>query len=119
MAYTNTGNQFIDALAAYRWANNQNQFRIFFDNSGSGGAWTFGEQTLFVVAALEWEHVANVSFSETFDEAQADFVERKETDATWPTKNPTPFGDHNYPGAPSVGRYNTSKFGWNTTSLQV
>jgi serralysin len=116
MAYLNTGNIFVDSLAAYRWAGNS--FDIFFQDTGLGGAWTLDEESLLRTAAFQWEGVADISFSLVFDEGDAEIIERKETNATWGADGPDTNADHEYPGpAPVVGRFNTSQPQWNATDL--
>ena len=121
MAFTNTGNAYVDALAAYRWpAQSNGSFEVsyFFDPSGLGGAWQAHEKALFKLALAAWSRVANVTFHETATLAGVDMAERKETNATWGANPPN--ADHEYPqGNPSTGRYNTSQPQWNTTELKV
>jgi hypothetical protein len=77
---TNTGNPYVDALAAETpWADGLN-LKVFFE-AGAGGAWTNQEQGLFIDALLSWASVANVGFFVTTNRDDADLVERKEADA--------------------------------------
>lgn len=117
MGYITTGNIFVDALAAHRWPDGRNSFDYFLQNTGAGGAWTSQEDSLFRSALTQWEGVANVFFAQTFDEDDAEIIERKETAATWDGST-TINGDHESPGPPPVvGRFNTSRTSWNEFNL--
>lgn len=121
---TNTGNPFVDALAGKDpWG--ETTLDVFFEDSGAGGAWTTQEKILFINAYSSWYAVANILFKPTNDRDQAHLVERKERDSTWqgppgsPPPPPAPNADHEYPGQPSIGRYNTQKAQWNVNDLVV
>jgi hypothetical protein len=134
----NTGNPFVDALAGTQWANGQSHFHVLFGNTGSGGAWSPSEETLFMSALAAWEAVADVHFTVTTDPYLADLFEYKETAATWAGAD-DPAADHGLPVTArdrelnaifeqygmsvrpqdSIGRYNTSLDYWSSADLQV
>jgi Ca2+-binding RTX toxin-like protein len=114
---TNTGNPFVDALAATGpWSDPLN-LGVYFE-AGAAGDWTQQEKDLFVSALLSWARVANIGFTITTDKSTAELVERRENSTTW-TDGTNPNADHGYPGGQSIGRFNTSQPQWNTNDLIV
>ena len=77
----NTGNIFIDVLAARSWLDvgKDRNITYYFDEFSPAHLWTTFEKAIFRSVLQEWANVANITFQEVFSPAGADLFE------TWVT----------------------------------
>ena len=105
----------------WRWSDGPSagtEITYFFRNGEFGQTWQNFERSAYQAALVTWANVADVSFTQVFSYAQANFVEDLRSRASYLGSHETPEDADLFDGT-AWGDYNRSGDGWTQSGLQA